>query len=152
MQEQFLTYQIILGFSILIGLFCFIRILIGRLSREGETLLIMGFIFLGIIPLLISIGLFFNMDYSLKNTYTFHPIETSLMYDDKEVIIKYTDEKLNREIKITDHVNYLRVLDSCYYIEKITFYNFFGWSEDSTYNLITFDKEKSINGPISIDL
>ena len=148
---QYYLLLSLLGLLFSFGVFCFIRFLFYRddMSSDGEMACIMGSIFLGIGCGIGTAAFLLNVDYSYNNNHNYHPNETSMFYDNTEVIIKY-GEDLDQRYEITDKKRYDRIIDSCFYIESYITYDIFGGTEDTIYELITYDKNKIDLNQISI--
>jgi hypothetical protein len=127
----------------------FLRVLVVDLRTDVQEGLVIGALFFGIGGGIGLIAYLFNADYNAEITESYNPDEVELMYDDYEVVIKYGEDK---RFEITDKKRYERVMDSCFYIEKTTYYDIFGSDEGSDYELITFESDKKDNGPVKIDL
>jgi len=137
-------------FVILFGVLtiaCFIWILTeSGFGDEDMFIPIILFIICGTITACIL----FNVDYTITEDSRIYPSQTSIMSDEEEAIIKYD----NHRWEYDEHLEYSRIVDSSFYIQKYKCYNVFGSEEPVYYKLKTFDSEEeaSTENGIPIEL
>lgn len=110
---------------------CLILVIIGIIFVfKGE-----GYgIFVSIMGLMVG----FFLDYNSEITNKYEPSETRILSDEYGAIVEFRDKKF----EIDDIKSYKSIKDSSFYIEEVTYYNFFGWKRRLTWQICWENKIK----------
>jgi hypothetical protein len=149
-EQNFIVANIVLALILSIALAFVVRTIVlrNRLDSDAKA----GNILLSVI--FFSIGGFVLYEVwtesinEVKHSNIYYPDECKMMHDDEEVRIKHPKFTYS----VTGHIDYLRVIDSNFYVEETKFYNYFGEEIDQSLKLVIFDNKEKEEGPISIDL
>lgn len=98
----------------------------------------------------VSIGTYVNSVDRIEQTNVFYPSECEMMHDKSEVVVKYGDKRFST----TDHLEYIRIIDSNFYLTETRFYNHYGKEieYERLIELVTFDSLDVKESPIKIKL
>jgi len=90
----------------------------------------------GVSSILILLLFIFFGNYRYEVTDTYYPSETSILHDDYEIIIKPKYPKSETfKFNITSKYEYESVMDSSFYIQEISYFNFLGYGLHKNYKL-----------------
>ena len=120
---------------IIAGIISLILVIKNGFTDKGEgNGIFLGIIglFLGFIMVLLFLGfiMVLNFDYTAEITNKYEPTETRILNDRYGAIIEFKEKKF----EIDDIKSYESVKDSSFYIEEISYYNFFGSENRIEYN------------------
>lgn len=96
-------------------------------------------IFIGIMSLVLGSFTMVILDYTAEITNKYEPSETRILSDEYGAIVEFRDKKF----EIDDIKSYESVNDSSFYIEEVTYYNFFGSENKIKYNFKLNSKSNS---------
>lgn len=117
---------------------CLILVIIGIIFLfKGEELLFLG-IFVCIVGLMLGSLIMVFSDYNLEITNKYEPSETRILSDEYGAIVEFRDKKF----EIDDIKSYKSIKGSSFYIEEVTYYNFFGSEIKIKYNFKLISNSK----------
>lgn len=146
----FIGWCIFFSIVALLGVYMIIRTIRRRNRLDSDE------VFGNIVLMLVFFGIaggggyscYSNALHKIEQTDTIYPEQCKLMFDDEEIVVKHAKFRFT----ITDHKEYLQVLDSNFYVIEKTLYNYERDVLDTQLDFVTYDDGETNDGPIPIEL